>query len=181
MQFTTDLLRSLPAFHRANGEAEAGGARDVWNVHVVAEPLVPPEAGRSDAISPFLPLRSWEKRWGGVLPGVGAGYPLGVDVVAQLLSTVVYPSPDVDLREKNRAMSWKNSLGAAALRQGSGLSHLVDVSDVDIDISGTQYLDPQRSVDGPQSLGGRLSVHVGRRRGDSPRVGRHGEDVHGQL
>lgn len=47
MQFTTDLLSSLPAFHRANGEAEPGGARDVWNVHVVAEPLVPPKTERA--------------------------------------------------------------------------------------------------------------------------------------
>lgn len=36
------LLRSLPALDRADGEAESGGARDVWNVHVVVEPFVPP-------------------------------------------------------------------------------------------------------------------------------------------
>lgn len=52
MQLTTDLFSSLPAFHRANGQAEPGSARDVWNVHVVAEPLVPPRTETRDAISP---------------------------------------------------------------------------------------------------------------------------------
>lgn len=53
------LLRSLPAFDRADGEAESGGARDVWNVHVVVEPFVPPvrkhrqcEHGRPDVTEP---------------------------------------------------------------------------------------------------------------------------------
>lgn len=36
------LLRSLSAFDRADGEAESGSTRDVWNVHVVVEPFVPP-------------------------------------------------------------------------------------------------------------------------------------------
>lgn len=35
------------------------------------------------------------------LPGVGAGHTLGVDIVTQLLSTVVYPSPDVNLEEQH--------------------------------------------------------------------------------
>lgn len=84
----------------------------------------------------------------GKLPGVGAGHSLGVDIVTQLLSTVVYPSPDVDLRQKNRAMSSNNS--RKQQRCDSGLhSYLVDVSDVDIDICGTQYLDPQCSIDRP--------------------------------
>lgn len=34
-----------------------------------------------------------------VVPGVRAGHALRVDIVTQLLSTVVYPSPDVDLVE----------------------------------------------------------------------------------
>lgn len=33
------------------------------------------------------------------LPGVRAGHTLGVDIVTQLLSTVVYPRPDVDLEQ----------------------------------------------------------------------------------
>ena len=37
-----DLLGALPSLHRADGEAEPGRARDVWNVHVVVQPLVPP-------------------------------------------------------------------------------------------------------------------------------------------
>lgn len=36
------LLRSLPAFDGADGQAESGSTRDVWNVHVVVEPFVPP-------------------------------------------------------------------------------------------------------------------------------------------
>lgn len=36
------LLRSFSAFDRADGEAESGSTRDVWNVHVVVEPFVPP-------------------------------------------------------------------------------------------------------------------------------------------
>lgn len=36
------LLRALPAFNRADGEAESGSTRDIWNVHVVVEPFVPP-------------------------------------------------------------------------------------------------------------------------------------------
>lgn len=39
----------------------------------------------------------------GFLPGVGAGHTLGVDIVTQLLSTVVDPSPDVDL-ERTRPL-----------------------------------------------------------------------------
>lgn len=40
-------------------------------------------------------------------------------------------------------------------------AYLVNVSDVDIDISGAQYSDPQRAVDSPKRLGGRFTVHVG--------------------
>lgn len=36
------LFCSLPALHGADGEAESCSAGDVWNVHVVVEPLVPP-------------------------------------------------------------------------------------------------------------------------------------------
>lgn len=40
------------------------------------------------------------------LPGVGAGHTLGVDIVTQLLSTVVYPSPDVDLEQPQEKQNY---------------------------------------------------------------------------
>lgn len=40
--FPSYLLGSLPALHRADGEAESGSAGDVWDVHVVGQPLIPP-------------------------------------------------------------------------------------------------------------------------------------------
>lgn len=40
--FSANLFSSLPAFHRADGEAESSRTGDVWNVHVVVQPLIPP-------------------------------------------------------------------------------------------------------------------------------------------
>lgn len=39
---TCYLLCSLPAFNRANGKAKPGSTWDVWDVHIIREPLVPP-------------------------------------------------------------------------------------------------------------------------------------------
>lgn len=46
-----NLFSSLPSFHRADGEAEPGSARDVWNVHFVVQPLVPPGRNRKGGVS----------------------------------------------------------------------------------------------------------------------------------
>lgn len=45
-----DLFSSFPSFHRADGEAESGGSGNFWNVHVVVQPLVPPEINRKQTI-----------------------------------------------------------------------------------------------------------------------------------
>lgn len=36
------LLGTLSAFNRAYGEAEPGSTGDVWDVHIIGEPLIPP-------------------------------------------------------------------------------------------------------------------------------------------
>lgn len=59
--------------------------------------------------------------------------------------------------------------------------HLVYVPYVHVDVGGAKYSYPQGPVDGPQRLGGRLSVHVRRCRGDASWVGRHDEVIWGQL
>lgn len=61
--FNANLFSSLPAFNRANGEAESGSTRDVWNVHVVVEPLVPPGTRKEPLWlwSVTLLLQSWVK------------------------------------------------------------------------------------------------------------------------
>lgn len=101
------LFCSLPALHGADGEAESCSAGDVWNVHVVVEPLVPPVNKHRDN-DDHNPYSYWCTAQGGktrqysyklhwVLPGIRTGNSLGVDVITQLLSTVVYTCPDVDL------------------------------------------------------------------------------------
>lgn len=40
--FPSHLLCSFPAFDRANGKAKPGSTWDVWDVHIIREPLVPP-------------------------------------------------------------------------------------------------------------------------------------------
>lgn len=36
------LFGPLPPFHRTDWQTESGSAGDVWNIHVVVQPLVPP-------------------------------------------------------------------------------------------------------------------------------------------
>lgn len=50
-----NLFSSLPSLHRADGEAESGSTRDVWNVHVVVQPLVPPGTNGDDGVNVIKP------------------------------------------------------------------------------------------------------------------------------
>lgn len=43
----------------------------------------------------------------GSLPGIRTGHTLSVDIVTQLLSTVVYSSPDIDLEQPQEQQIYK--------------------------------------------------------------------------